>query len=173
MPLFYTSWRRKSHFSRPRGDPCHHMYSLCAVTMWITLRQLSTIKMPTIPISSQVTICRFQFRLFSMEEVDIDVEDFARVKTHKTHYEDLCSNANIVPCSYFLAHIHDEELILRHHQFSTDDIRAITETLHVGDERTLLQTEPQLCSSREISKRNVCCSMGIFCSSKPQGISAS
>ena len=110
------------------------MYSLFAVTKRTTTLQLSTIKMPTIPISNQVTVGRLYRRSLSIVKVDIDVEDLPRVKTDKTHYEDLCSKANIVPCSYFLAHIHDEEMILRHHQFSTDDIRAITETLHVGDE---------------------------------------
>lgn len=31
-----------------------------------------------------------------------------------------------------MAHLSDTELILRYHQFSTDDIRAITKALHVN-----------------------------------------
>jgi hypothetical protein len=51
--------------------------------------------------------------------------------TGKTQYRDLCEQSKIIPCSYFMAHIQDTEMILRYHQFNTDDIRVITKTLSV------------------------------------------
>ncbi len=51
--------------------------------------------------------------------------------TGRTQYLELCSQSNIVPCSYFMAHVEDKEMILRYHQFSTADIRAIAKTLGV------------------------------------------
>ena len=49
----------------------------------------------------------------------------------KNQYRDLCRQSNIIPCSYFMAHIQDRELVLRYHQFSTEDIRTIARTLSV------------------------------------------
>jgi hypothetical protein len=51
--------------------------------------------------------------------------------TGREQYRDLCQRAQIVPCSYFMAHIQDEKIILRYHQFNTEDIRAIAKTLIV------------------------------------------
>jgi hypothetical protein len=51
--------------------------------------------------------------------------------TGKEQYRELCERAKVVPCSYFLAHIQDEKLILCYHQFNTEDIQAITKTLAV------------------------------------------
>ena len=51
----------------------------------------------------------------------------------------MCEEEQIVPCSYFLAHIEDEKLLLRYHQFNTDDIRAITKTLTVSSKSLSFQ----------------------------------
>ena len=51
--------------------------------------------------------------------------------TGREQYRELCHRAKTIPCSYFLAHIQDSEMILRYHQFNTEDIRVITKTLAV------------------------------------------
>jgi hypothetical protein len=51
--------------------------------------------------------------------------------TGKTQYRDLCTQTKVIPCSYFMAHIQDKEMVLRYHQFNTDDVRAIAKTLCV------------------------------------------
>ena len=43
----------------------------------------------------------------------------------------MCENLNVVPCSYFMAHIEDQTLVLKYHQFSSDEIRAISKPLWV------------------------------------------
>lgn len=62
--------------------------------------------------------------------------DFAPSETHdttgRTQYYGSCEAAKLVPCSYFMAHIEDSEMILRYHQFNTQDIRTITKALCVG-----------------------------------------
>ena len=49
----------------------------------------------------------------------------------KNHYRDLCQQSNVIPCTYFMAHIQDKELVLRYHQFSHEDVRVIARTLSV------------------------------------------
>lgn len=49
----------------------------------------------------------------------------------KEKYRELCADSKIVPCSYFMAHIKDDKMLLRYHQFNTADIQAITKTLIV------------------------------------------
>ncbi|CAM4757580.1 unnamed protein product [Rotaria magnacalcarata] len=68
------------------------------------------------------------------EDYDTDIETDS--DGHKDHdptgrqlYRELCKEASLIPCSYFLAHIQDNEMILRYHQFNTEDIKAITKTL--------------------------------------------
>jgi hypothetical protein len=51
--------------------------------------------------------------------------------TGKTQYRESCIQSKIIPCSYFMAHIQDKEMVLRYHQFNTDDIRAIAKILCV------------------------------------------
>ncbi|CAF0808189.1 unnamed protein product [Didymodactylos carnosus] len=68
------------------------------------------------------------------DEYDTDIEQEQPVQedhdfTGKSHYREVCDNLKIIPCKYFMAHIEDRELILRYHQFSTDDIRAIAKVM--------------------------------------------
>ncbi|CAF1217272.1 unnamed protein product [Rotaria magnacalcarata] len=70
----------------------------------------------------------------TQDDYDTDIESEAVVHedhdiTGRTQYRELCTQSKIIPCSYFMAHIEDKEMTLRYHQFSTDDIRAITKTL--------------------------------------------
>jgi hypothetical protein len=67
-------------------------------------------------------------------DTDIELESVVKESYDplgKNRYHQLCEEAKIVPCSYFMAHIQKDEMVLRYHQFSTDDIRAITKTLTV------------------------------------------
>ena len=41
----------------------------------------------------------------------------------------MCDNHKVTPCRYFLDHIDDQKLILRYHQFSSDEIGAISKSL--------------------------------------------
>ena len=43
----------------------------------------------------------------------------------------MCESLNVVPCSYFMAHIEDQTLVLKYHQFSSDEVRAIAKPLWV------------------------------------------
>ena len=52
--------------------------------------------------------------------------------SRKSQYRELCQQSNVIPCTYFMAHIQDKELVLRYHQFNTEDIRVIARTLSVG-----------------------------------------
>ncbi|CAF1129647.1 unnamed protein product [Rotaria sordida] len=68
------------------------------------------------------------------DDYDTDIESDVIVNddhdiTGRTQYRELCLHTKIIPCSYFMAHIQNKEMILRYHQFSTDDIRAIAKTL--------------------------------------------
>ncbi|CAF4740173.1 unnamed protein product [Rotaria socialis] len=70
----------------------------------------------------------------SHEDYDTDIEtDSGGQKDHdptgRQLYRELCKEGSLIPCSYFLAHIQDSEMILRYHQFNTEDIKAITKTL--------------------------------------------
>ena len=55
----------------------------------------------------------------------------------RTQYRELCVQSKLIPCSYFMAHIQDKEMVLRYHQFSTDDIRAIAKALCVWNNRSI------------------------------------
>ncbi|CAF3550873.1 unnamed protein product [Rotaria sp. Silwood1] len=70
----------------------------------------------------------------TQDDYDTDIETEVAVHeehdiTGRTQYRELCLQSKIIPCSYFMAHIQDKEMVLRYHQFSTDDIRAIAKTL--------------------------------------------
>ncbi|CAF3430854.1 unnamed protein product [Rotaria sp. Silwood1] len=72
--------------------------------------------------------------ILSHDGYDTDIETESIVQndhdpTGREQYRELCQQAKIIPCSYFMAHIQDSEMILRYHQFNTEDIRAITKTL--------------------------------------------
>lgn len=41
----------------------------------------------------------------------------------------MCDNLKVIPCRYFMAHIENKKLIMRYHQFSDDDVRAISKPL--------------------------------------------
>ncbi|CAF1398584.1 unnamed protein product [Adineta steineri] len=81
----------------------------------------------------------------SQDGYDTDIESEIIISsdhdiTGRAQYHELCVQSKIVPCSYFMAHIQDKEMILRHHQFNTDDIRAIAKALssNISIERLFL-----------------------------------
>jgi len=54
--------------------------------------------------------------------------------TPKQMYKKMCDNLKVIPCRYFLAHIEKQKIIMRYHQFSIDEIRAISKPLWVRNE---------------------------------------
>ena len=44
----------------------------------------------------------------------------------------MCQNLKVTPCRYFLAHIDKQKLTMKYHQFSEDEIRAISKPLWVN-----------------------------------------
>jgi hypothetical protein len=44
----------------------------------------------------------------------------------------MCENLKVIPCRYFMAHIDKQKLIMRYHQFSDEEIRAISKPLWVS-----------------------------------------
>lgn len=54
----------------------------------------------------------------------------------------MCENLNVIPSRYFMAHIDDQKLVLKYHQFSDDEIRAISKPLWV---RIYLNSYPKTC----------------------------
>lgn len=67
-----------------------------------------------------------------MDYINIESDENESLKVvDKEKYRELCADAKLVPCSYFMAHIQDDKMILRYHQFNTADIEAITKTLTV------------------------------------------
>ena len=79
--------------------------------------------------------------------------------TGRAQYRDLCGQSKIIPCSYFMAHIQDRELVLRYHQFSTEDLRAIARTLSV---RTLILLAGQLMCCVSIVFSSPICSLNVY-----------
>ena len=43
----------------------------------------------------------------------------------------MCENLKVIPCRYFMAHIDNQKLTMKYHQFSNDEIRAISKPLWV------------------------------------------
>jgi len=60
-----------------------------------------------------------------------DVSSDEELYTPKQMYKKMCDNLNVIPCRYFLAHIEKEKIVMRFHQFSNDEIRAISKPLWV------------------------------------------
>jgi hypothetical protein len=54
-------------------------------------------------------------------------------ETHspKHVYKKMCDNLKVIPCRYYLAHIDKQRLTMKYHQFSEDEIRAISKPLWV------------------------------------------
>lgn len=71
------------------------------------------------------------------EDYETDLEEDLTTKNHEEAnisvtiktYKTMCENLNIVPCRFFMAHIEDQTLTLKYHQFSTDEIRAMAKPL--------------------------------------------
>ena len=49
----------------------------------------------------------------------------------KKIYKKMCDNLKVVPCRYFLANIDKQKLTMRYHQFSPEEVRAISKPLWV------------------------------------------
>lgn len=62
---------------------------------------------------------------------DKDEESDEELYTAEKMYKKMCDNLNVIPCRYFLAHIEDEKIVMRYHQFSNDEIRALAKPLWV------------------------------------------
>ena len=43
----------------------------------------------------------------------------------------MCDNLKVIPCRYFMAHIDNQKLTMKYHQFSNEEIRAISKPLWV------------------------------------------
>lgn len=54
-------------------------------------------------------------------------------ETHspKHVYKKMCDNLKVIPCRYYLAHIDKQKLTMKYHQFSEDELRAISKPLWV------------------------------------------
>ena len=93
-------------------------------------------------------------------------------ESDKEKYRELCADSKIVPCSYFLAHIKDDKMLLRYHQFNTADIQAITKTLIVACFLLVFYREnPFAVLYRRTIQSNSYHWMGIFYNKKRQSIS--
>lgn len=70
----------------------------------------------------------FQFFIFFKSD---DEEKDEQANTPKDIYIKMCKNLKVIPCRYFMAHIENKRLVMRYHQFSNDEIRAISKPLWV------------------------------------------
>ncbi|CAF0833626.1 unnamed protein product [Adineta ricciae] len=78
----------------------------------------------------QMNLFEFSFAQLMIAYVNVEPDEHESVKlADKEKYRELCADSKIVPCSYFMAHIKDDKMLLRYHQFNTADIQAITKTL--------------------------------------------
>ena len=55
----------------------------------------------------------------------------SRKRTIDEEYLKICKNLGIVPASYYLKHINDSQLSLKHHGLGPKGARAIAESLRV------------------------------------------
>ena len=46
-------------------------------------------------------------------------------------YKKVCDDLNVIPCRYFIEHIDQQTLCMNHHQFRTNEIKAISKPLKV------------------------------------------
>jgi hypothetical protein len=76
---------------------------------------------------------KLYFNYFSI--IFQDTKEASKEESHDTtgrnEYKKMCDSLNVVPCSYFMAHVEDQTLVLKYHQFSSDEIRAISKPLWV------------------------------------------
>jgi hypothetical protein len=63
--------------------------------------------------------------------VEVDEDAASHDTSGRNEYKKMCSNLSVVPCSYFMAHVEDQTLVLKFHQFSSDEIRALSKPLWV------------------------------------------
>ena len=63
---------------------------------------------------------------FKDEEDEIEEEH-----NPKEVYKKMCDNLKVIPCRYFMAHIDNQKLTMKYHQFSNEEIRAISKPLWV------------------------------------------
>jgi hypothetical protein len=56
----------------------------------------------------------------------------------KALYKKMCDNLKVIPCRYFMAHLDNQRLSLRYHQFSHEEVRAISKPLWVFFFKTYL-----------------------------------
>ena len=64
-------------------------------------------------------------------EVNDEEENLAQSEDPKNIYSKMCKNLKVVPCRYFMANIDNQKLVMRYHQFSPEEVRAISKPLWV------------------------------------------
>lgn len=69
------------------------------------------------------------YLLFVEENKDTEEE----TNNPKNVYNKMCENLKVIPCRYFLAHVDKQRLIMKYHQFSDDEVRAISKPLWVRE----------------------------------------
>ncbi|GFO32747.1 leucine-rich repeat-containing protein 74b-like [Plakobranchus ocellatus] len=64
-------------------------------------------------------------------DTDIEIEEAVTAYDHsgKTMYVEACKKFNVVPASYFLRHMGDPQLSMRHHGLAGDGMRAVAASL--------------------------------------------
>ena len=50
------------------------------------------------------------------------------------HYVDVCNSLDVIPATFFLRHIKDKELDLRHRGFKAEEIHALSKALVVREQ---------------------------------------
>jgi len=78
----------------------------------------------------------YENNIYDEKNYETDLEDKDESSDEELYtaaqmYKKMCDNLNVIPCRYFLAHIEDEKIIMRYHQFSNDEIRALAKPLWV------------------------------------------
>ncbi|RMZ94674.1 leucine-rich repeat-containing 74B-like, partial [Brachionus plicatilis] len=67
------------------------------------------------------------------KDYETDLEDDEKKNkqpnTPKDIYINMCENLKVIPCRYFMAHIENKKLVMRYHQFSNEEVRAISKPL--------------------------------------------
>ena len=68
---------------------------------------------------------KINYQILEEEEILEDVD------SPKSLYRRMCRNLKVIPCRYFMAHLDNNKLVLRNHQFSKEEIRAMSKPLWV------------------------------------------
>ena len=74
--------------------------------------------------------------IFNEKDWDTDLEEeepsSEEIHSPKNVYKKMCENLKVIPCRYFMTHIDKQKLVMKYHQFSNDEIRAVSKPLWVN-----------------------------------------